>query len=289
MTSSMNHTRNCGSQRICIALVLGYWHVFSSCISAHAAGEAHSKPQPKFCDLSAPRDLAPTSEFQSMRRLARRADQLFERKQYEYSIQEFKRLYAKYPSCYFLFPIIAAYININHCQDAAKLINNVPFDNTIIRERQGLAKELTRRCPNAIGDRDLAAQMELAPAPPAAAAPAIAVFSDQAAPPSATASPGPAPASTENATDMPSGMTPMARPPVDQKVLPAEPGYAKSAAAPSERRPWYRRAWPWVTVGGVVITTVGIAIGAGIGIDQRQSSHIPYSSLYVGPPATLLP
>lgn len=286
MTSSTNHTRNCGNQRISILLVLGYWHVISACISAHAAGEARSRSQPEFCDLSAPQDLAPVSEIQSMRRLARGADQLFERKQYESSIREFKNLYTKYPSCYFLLPIIAAHIKVNHCRDAAELINSVPFDNTVIRERQGLAKELVRRCPNAIGDRGLAAQTELSPTPPVQDAPAIATNGDQATPPSAPVSSHPAATSTENSADRPSGMAQMAPPPADQKVLPAGPVYAKSAAAPSERHPWYRRAWPWITIGGAVLTTVGIGIGTGIGVSQRQSAHIPYSDLYVGPPAT---
>lgn len=184
----------------------------------------------------------------------------FRDRRYRDAIQGFSSAYQTHPFCHFLAPLIAAYIRHGSCSAATDSMHALEqTDGEFSADRELIVQEWERACPQT-------------PGPPAA--------------PTDFTQPT-APMPRQDATVAPSS-APVPMPSVPKESLPVPQAASARSSAVSERRPWYRKAWPWLTAAGVAVTAAGIGIGIGLGAGQGQGTGIPFSSLYDGPQAVPL-
>lgn len=255
--------RNCHSQTIgntdhilvmfCVFLLLG-----AVCEMAYA-NDGYDIEQGS-CLVINPKPFAPVPISGQIRN----AYDLYRNEKYSEAAREFQILYNQYPSCFFLFPIIMYYAEVKKCDDAIKLYQLIPSQagdgpgGLFSNNRRQTSEAVAKNCPH-----------------------------------QASAGNRPATLSADSASSTEDPMKPQAKmnnpaPPVPNDHAPIPLALSARSSAVSEPRPWYRKAWPWLTAAGVAVTAAGIGIGIGLGAGQGQGTGIPFSSLYDGAQAVPL-
>ncbi|HNN91275.1 MAG TPA: hypothetical protein PKI03_03360 [Pseudomonadota bacterium] len=237
-----------------------FLYLFLCAICRDSRANDQQNAEQEICFSVDPMSFAPEQISDQIRH----AQRLYAVRNFHESAREFQILFQQYPSCWFLFPVILSYVNKKDCATVSELYRLVPTrienhqDNEFSHALRQIDKIVAETCPHRAS----------------AGNPSAALATDSAA----------------SIKDQMMVQVPMSIPAPsvlnDSLSVPLVSS-ARSRALP-ERRPWYRKAWPWLTAAGVAVTATGIGIGIGLGSRPGQGTGVPYSSIYDGPEAVPL-